>query len=351
MAERLEQRYCIKFCQKLGETQAETIRKIQQAFLDESMSITQIKEWYNRFKEGRTSAESDFRSGRPLTCRNEVVINNVNELIMDDRRLTVREIGDELNISKDSAHVILTQDLGMHRVAAKFVPRLLSEEQRCVHKETAEDLLQTCNAIPDYLDTIITGDETWVYGYDPETKAQSSQWKRPSSPRPTKARQVRSKTKVMLTVFFDCKGIVHHEFAPENQTVTKEYYREVLRRLREAVRRKRRDLWESKNWRLHHDNAPAHSSQLVGDFLAKHGVPLVRQPPYSPGLSPADFWLFPKVKKQLKGHQFQTREIIMDNVTDQLRAIPEEGFQGCFENWKVRWSKCVDSDGAYFEGL
>ena len=237
MAERFEQRYCIKFCQNLGETQAETVRKIQQAFLDEAMSATQIKEWYNKFKEGRTSVESDQRSGRPSTCRNKVVINKVNDLIQDDRRLTVREIGDELNISKDSAHAILTQDLGMHRVAAKFVPRLLSQEQQRVRNEVAEDLLQTCEAIPEYLDTIITGDETWVYGYDSETKAQSSQWKHPSSPRPTKARQVRSKTKVMLTVFFDCRGIVHHEFAPENQTVTKEYYREVLRRLREAVRR------------------------------------------------------------------------------------------------------------------
>ena len=104
----------------------------------------------------------------------------------------------------------------MHGVAAKFVPRLLSQEQQRVRCEVADDLLQTSEAIPNHLDTIITGDEAWVYGYDPETKEQSSQWKRPSSPRPTKARQVRSKTKVMLTVFFDCRGILHHEFPSKN---------------------------------------------------------------------------------------------------------------------------------------
>ena len=54
MTERIEQRYCIKFCQKLGGTQVETIRKIQQVFGDDAMSITRIKEWYNRFKDGRT---------------------------------------------------------------------------------------------------------------------------------------------------------------------------------------------------------------------------------------------------------------------------------------------------------
>jgi hypothetical protein len=56
MTERLEQRYCIKFCQKLGDTQAETIYKIQQAFGDDTMRVTQIKEWFNRFKDGCMSA-------------------------------------------------------------------------------------------------------------------------------------------------------------------------------------------------------------------------------------------------------------------------------------------------------
>jgi len=75
MTERLEQRYCIKFCQKLGDTQVEIIRKIQQAFGDDAMSITQIKDWYNRFKDGRTSVDSEPRHGRPSTSRNGDVLN------------------------------------------------------------------------------------------------------------------------------------------------------------------------------------------------------------------------------------------------------------------------------------
>ncbi|KAJ4445144.1 hypothetical protein ANN_06945 [Periplaneta americana] len=164
------------------------------------------------------------------------------------------------------------QKLGenMNRVAAKFVPKLLSPEQKDLRRDVAQDLLDTANTDPGFLNTVITGDESWVYGYDPETKRQSSQWKHPESPRPKKARQVRSKIKVMLTVFFDVRGIVHHEYAPEGQTVTKEYYHDVLWRLRDAVRRKRPDMWTANNWHLHHDNAPAHSSQLIHTFLAKH---------------------------------------------------------------------------------
>lgn len=131
MTERVEQRYCIKFCQKLGDSQSETIRKIQQVFGDDAMGVTQIKECFNRFKTGRTSVESDQRSGRPQTARNAAVVERVENLIMGDRRLTVREIAEEVDISKDSTHAILRDDLNMHRVAAKFVPKLLSAEQKC----------------------------------------------------------------------------------------------------------------------------------------------------------------------------------------------------------------------------
>jgi len=142
--------------------------------------------------------ESEQRSGRPQTARNAAVVERVENVVRGDRRLTVREIAEEVGISKDSAHEILRADLNMHRVAAKFVPKLLSAEQKELRVEVAQDLLDTTSTDPEFLNTVITGDETWVYGYDPETKAQSSQWKHPESPRPKKARQVQSKIKVML---------------------------------------------------------------------------------------------------------------------------------------------------------
>ena len=172
--------------------------KIQQVFGDDAMGVTQIKEWFNRFKNGRTSVESEQHSGRPQTARNAAVVERVKNLVRGDRRLTVREIAEEVGISKDSAHEILRADLNMRRVPAKFVPKLLSVEQKELRVEVAQYLLDTTSTDPEFLNTVITGDESWVYGYDPETKAQSSQWKHPESPRPKKARQVRSKIKVTL---------------------------------------------------------------------------------------------------------------------------------------------------------
>ncbi|XP_040357135.2 protein GVQW3-like [Ixodes scapularis] len=173
MADRLEQRCCIKFCQKLNDSQVKTIPKVQTAFGDDAMSSRQIKVWYNRFKDSRTSAESQPRSGRPSTCRNDLFIAEVNAVRMRDRRVTIREIAEDVGISSFSAHSIMIEGLAMKRVAAKFVPKLLMVEQKQLRVEVSQDMLDSTNSDPDFMNTIITGGESWVYGYEPETKSQS----------------------------------------------------------------------------------------------------------------------------------------------------------------------------------
>jgi hypothetical protein len=76
---------------------------------------------------------------------------------------------------------------------------------------------------------IITGNETWVYGYNVETKMQSSQRVGKNLPRPKKAQRVRSNVKVMVTFFFDIEGVAHREFLHQGQTVNRWYYLEVLK--------------------------------------------------------------------------------------------------------------------------
>jgi hypothetical protein len=153
----------------------------------------------------------------------------------------------------------------MH-VTAKFVPRILTADQKQQRIIVCEELRQIVSDDATFLSRVITGDESWIYSYDPEAKQQFSQWKSPNSPRPKKARQMKSKVKSMLISFFDIKGIVHNEFALAGQTVNSAYYCEILQRLYENVRRLRPELWREKNWLLHHDNAPSHTSFSPGNF-------------------------------------------------------------------------------------
>ena len=118
MTEKQNQRICIKFCFQLGKTSSETIQMVQKALGNECMSKTRIKEWYNRSKEGRTSVDSDSRSGRPSTTKTLDNIERVRVAIKGDPRLTVRELENDFGIPKTTVWEILNKILEMTRVCA-----------------------------------------------------------------------------------------------------------------------------------------------------------------------------------------------------------------------------------------
>ena len=112
---------------------------------------------------------------------------------------------------------ILIQDPGMKGVVAKFILRLLLQEQKEHCAVVANDLIQTTTNEPDFLKKLMTRDKLWVCSCDPETKAQAFQSKLPGSPCPKMEQQNCSKIKTVLTLFFDWEGVVQHEYAPPGQ--------------------------------------------------------------------------------------------------------------------------------------
>lgn len=224
MAELREQRAAVKFCFLLGKTPAETLVMLKTAYGDNALSKTRVYDWFSRFKVGDMSIDDQPRSGRPSTSRTDENVEKINILIREDRRRTIDQLCEMSGLSWSSIQRILSEDLNMRRIAAKFVPRLLTDDQRERRLQASLELRNQLNEDPDFFHKVITGDESWCYGYDPETKQQSSQWKTPSSPRSKKARQVKSNIKTLLICFFDCRGVVHSEFVPPGQTVNQHFY-------------------------------------------------------------------------------------------------------------------------------
>ena len=346
----IEQRINLKFLVRLGKTPTETFNLLQEVYGDATMSRTRIFEWHKRFREGREDVEDDPKCGRPTTSRTNENVERVREKVRNDCHLTVRMIADELSMNSERVWKIITEDLGMRKVCAKMVPRLLNDGQKENRVQVCQDILKQLEITPDLLSRVVTSDESWIFEYDPLTKRQSLEWKSASSPRPKKARLFKSKIKVMLIVFFDVHGIVHLEFLPQGQTINQNVYKDILQRLMRSVREKRRELWETKSWLLHHDNAPAHNALSIRQFLAENNIAVLEQPPYSPDLAPCDFFLFPKLKGVIKGTRFQDSKAITTAVTKELRAIPMESFQKCIEAWQQRLEKCIQAQGDYFEG-
>ncbi|UYV74695.1 hypothetical protein LAZ67_12000594 [Cordylochernes scorpioides] len=95
----------------------------------------------------------------------------------ENPRTTLLELEQDTGISETTIGRIVTEDLKLKKTPAKFIPRFLTNEQKLCRLATCEDMMEITRTDPEWKDKIITGDETWVYGYDPETKPQSAEWR------------------------------------------------------------------------------------------------------------------------------------------------------------------------------
>ena len=228
--------------------------------------------------------------------------------------------------------------------------RTLTQDQKEVWASICADLLHEAQNDATFISSIIAKDESWCFQYNPQTKRQSAEWRSTGTPPSKKVRQQPLKTKTMIIVFYNARGMVHHEFVPQGQTVNQEVYISILRRMREALRRRRPDLWASGQWTLLHENARPHTALSVSRFLTKHKVTVLPHPPYSPDRSPCDFFCFHVWKKRLKGRRHENIEAIQAAVTMELTGIQKEAFTSCFQDLQKRWQQCIDCGGNYFEG-
>ena len=199
----------------------------------------------------------------------------------------------------------------LRKICAKFVPRVLREDQKEIRSHDSREMVELINSDPAVLDALVTCDESWIYCYDSETKRQSSQWKHDGSPRPKKARRSKSTNKLLMIPFFDNTGMIYMHWVPTGQTVNKEYYVEFLREFRKRFRRMRPALFKSGLCHFPQFNAPVHNSILVTDYLTNMGIKTVPHPSNSPDRTPCDFWLFPK----LTGCRYETIEEMREAVT------------------------------------
>ena len=124
-----KQRVCIKFCVRLGKTGSETFEMLKQAFGDSCMSNGRTFEWFGHFKNGRTLTANDDRSGQPSMATTPSKVEQEREAVNQDRR-TIHDLCAEVRIGYGSCQRILIEQLNMHQIAAKFVPRVLTQDQK-----------------------------------------------------------------------------------------------------------------------------------------------------------------------------------------------------------------------------
>ena len=173
--------------------------------------------------------------------------------------------------------------------------------------------------------------------FEPQNGADNKQWKRKNQKHPCIAKRTISSKKMLYTIFFNSSGPVVQVPCPSDHTVTGRFYKNsILKKVKEFYNKKR----PSKGWsgvHLLHDNASSHKCEVVMSFLASEKVKVLNHPPYSPDLSPCDFFLFPRQKKMLSGNKYTSRSSLGSAIYQCLQQIPKEEYS----LWKHAYSNIL----------
>jgi len=150
---------------------------------------------------------------------------------------------------------------------ARLVLHSLTPERREDRVTSCQDIKAMVDADKHFLNKIITGDETWCFAYDPETKRQSSEWVGETYPR---LKKLKFQRLTMLIIFlFDSLWVVHKEVVPEGKTVNAEFYKGVMDRLLKRIQRVRPAAFRYRDFFLLHDKAPSHKAASFCQFLTQ----------------------------------------------------------------------------------
>jgi histone-lysine N-methyltransferase SETMAR len=173
---RSDQRSRIEIVNLRGKNPTEIHNALYEVCGDSVVNRSTMSPWASRFREGRVSIQDDPRSGRPVTTTDDASVVIVRTLLEEDRRKSREEIAHKANMSTASVFRIVTQTLQKRKVAAKWVPHQLSEEQKSARKRVAEELLRRYEAeVEQFLNRIVAIDGTWIRDFEPQLKSQSSQ--------------------------------------------------------------------------------------------------------------------------------------------------------------------------------
>ncbi len=343
---KLIQRINLFFCFKLGWTHMQARSALEQVYGEQILSVSQTRRWFQSFKAGRITLVDLQRNPKDRTGRSDNNITAVRDLISQDKSITLASLSLQTGLHRSTVHRIIHKDLHLKLRCAKFLPNFLTPAHIVDRYQHSRDMLQYVRARPSFLKKIVKMDEAWCYQYDPLLKRGASQWLSAGDPRPVHPKRTMSIKKILLVAFFDFKGMIHFEFVKQG-TVDTATFIQILSRFRTALRNKRPRQRRS----LHMDNAPAHTSRDTRLHLLLTGQKTLTHPALSPDLAPLDFWLFPTLKKPLRGHKFRDLDSLEEAVRRQKGLIPAAEYRDTFlRKWPMRWARCIHWNGDYFEG-
>lgn len=331
-------RHVLLYFFKKGYSAAQTTTDIRGTYGTNALSIRTARKWFKRFKDGDFDVEDRARSGRPITTDMQRIADYVNE----NPRSTVESIAQGVDIPPSTVFDHLKK-IGYVSRYDVWVPHELKATQMVNRVTTCKLLLQRNENEP-FLKQLITGDETWIL-YDNVTRKRS--WSLPGSVPQTVAKAGLHPKKVLLSVWWDWKGVVYYELLQPGQTINSDKYGDQLDNLKIAIAEKRPELHNRRGVVFHHDNARPHTSLAVRNKLVEFNWNVLPQPPYSPDIAPSDYHLFLSLKNSLRGRQFNSLLDLKTYLDEFFSSRPPAFYKNAIMSLPDRWRKVVEQNGTY----
>ncbi|KAL4126372.1 hypothetical protein QTP88_010594 [Uroleucon formosanum] len=264
LSTKLKQRAVIEFLTAENVNPTDIHRRLKAVYGNKTVDRSTVSRWVSKYKltdPGKINILDKHGDGRPVTVMDEKHRIQVDELIKNDRQITQNRIADIVGMSQERVGFII-QQLGYRKICARWVPKMLTQENKKIRVECSQKLLNRYHQEGEqFLLKIVTDDETWVHHYDPEEKRQSMEYRHVTSPSPKNSRFSLLQERLCL------------------RTAPKQLKFEVL-----------------------------------------------QHPPYSPDLAPCDFHFFSDLKRDLKGTHFTSDEEVNEAVKSWIKERPATYF-------------------------
>ena len=212
-----------------GKSIKETEKKLAKYYKESAPSHGMVHKSFTEFHCSRISTSNAEHPGRPKEVTSQEIVDKTHDIVLNHRRLNVRDISETVHISVGRVWHILHECLGMRKLPTRWVPRFLTAD----HKRARVVASKQCFGIfqrnsKEFLRRHVTVDERWIHHHMPETKTQSKMWTGPGESAPKKAKTVQSAVKVMATISWDSHGIILIDYLQKGKNITGEYYASLL---------------------------------------------------------------------------------------------------------------------------
>ena len=338
-----EQRSFVKIGKLIGWSSGEIHRWLVSGLEGKALGLKTVEYWVTKMNKGRTDIEDTRGRAYRVAPDKDQRIDRIKLCFRETRAWSVAQLSLEVNVPPASLWRILTDELGLKKIMGKFVPHLLSEDQKMARSNICHDNLIRVKRHPRLLRKTLAIDESWVKLYSAPRKDQMRHWLETSKVAPNVVADELRTPKRMLILAMNFEEIAFWHLCKERETVNSEVYRSFL----QTYVPKWMEGKPFKGPVILHDGASCHRSRVVKKYLEENNFNTWTHPPYSLHLYPCDYNCFGLLKQGLAGIRFPDWESFEEKLESEIQRHLRLGhFQGVAK-LPDRWQSVEENEGNY----